>query len=187
MRRAIAIALYLVTSCQGPKTNDTTAAASVAPPNASAAGLPSAASVPSSTVSASSALPPASVSASAAGRACPDAGPPKNRPITLIYTQVMVPDRGRQPGTTFSVAFRGQAVPVPQASAIYSWCSLEKTEEPTTCELRCYKRQAPVCTIRVREDSVGFECGAVKRDIEVPCGERATLRLGRLPGGVAYN
>lgn len=112
---------------------------------------------------------------------------PKDSPITLTYTQVFVPDPGRQRGTTFSAVFRGKAVPVPQADEIYSWCSVEKAEEPATFELRCHQRASPVCTIFVREESVTFECGSVKRDIEVPCGVRATLRVGRLPGTLAYH
>lgn len=184
MRRVIAIALALTSACHESKSRETVTVA------------PSASSVePHATTPASSLALPASAPEPAPrapepapARVCPDAGPPKGSPITLVYTQVFVPSRpGQRTGTSFSVVFRGEAVPVPPASAIYSWCSADKTDDPARFELRCHKRAEPVCTIRVSEQSVAFECGTVKREIEVPCGVRATLKLGRLPGTLSYH
>lgn len=183
MRQLIAIALALTSSCQESKSREAVTVA----PSASAVNPPAAPA--SSSAPAASALEPAPKAAERAStRVCPDAGPPKDSPITLVYTQVFVPSRpGQRTGTSFSVVFRGQAVPVAPASAIYSWCSADKTDDPAAFELRCHEREEPVCTIRVREESVAFECGAVRRELEVPCGVRATLKLGRLPGTLSYH
>lgn len=183
MRQVFAIALVLTSACHESKSRETVTVA----PSASAA-TPDAAAAPASSVAPpTSALGPAPKAPEpTATRVCPDAGPPQGSPITLVYTRVFVPSRpGQRTGTSFSVVFRGEAVPVAPASAIYSWCSADKTDDPATFELRCHKREEPVCTIRVSEGSVAFERGAVKREIEVPCGVRATLKLGRLPSTFA--
>ncbi|MCC6900581.1 MAG: hypothetical protein IT377_16500 [Polyangiaceae bacterium] len=185
MRMVIAVALTLTSACHESKSRETVTVA----PSASAVSAHAPATPASSVAPPTSALEPEPKAPEPSStRVCPDAGPPKGSPITLVYTQVFVPSRpGQRKGTSFSVVFRGEAVPVPPASAIYSWCSADKTDDPATFELRCHKRAEPVCTIRVSEQSVAFECGTVKREIEVPCGVRATLKLGRLPGTLSYH
>jgi len=185
MRPVVVVGLLLAVSCRDPSPREP--ADAQAPSAASTSPTLASAASPVSSPPASTVAPAPSASAARSERVCPDAGPTKDSPITLVYTQVFVPDPGRRRGTTFSAVFRGQAVPVPQADEIYSWCSADKTEDPTRFELRCHGRASPVCAIQVREESVSFECGAVRRDFDVPCGARATLKTGRLPGTLAYH
>lgn len=191
MGRLTAIALLFATACQDPQPQEPAnarAASSTRPAATASATRPApelSAGLP--TADGSAAPPASSTSGPTATPRCPDAGAPKERAISFSYQQVFVPTAGMQRGTTFSVSFRGRGVPVPPANEIYPWCSVEGTDAPATFRLTCEKRKEPLCTVHLREASVVFECGSARREIDVPCGERATLRPGRAVGGVSYH
>lgn len=134
-------------------------------------------------------LPSASASGVSAQARCPDAGVPKDSPVSIMYTQVFVASPGSPVGTSFNGSFRGRRIPMPRASAIYSWCSLDATAEPTRFTLSCKGRETKtsLCTLDLGEATLRVECGDQKHELEVPCGVRATVRTGRLPGGVSYH
>ena len=85
------------------------------------------------------------------------------------------------------MTFRGRVKELPRAAVVYPSCRVEPTESATRFTLRCAARKDPVCSVELAEAAVVIECGKNRQTFDVPCGVRATLKVGTIRGTVAYH